>query len=95
MCQNCDILEAERVRVSELLALDPQPCLICQSTDVTAIGTWVAGREHRLAVGDTDHKASVFGFCLCVPHAEETPENEKAIKRVILQEVRQGTPKQV
>lgn len=95
MCTNCDRIEAEKTRVIAAVEQTPRSCLVCESPDATAIGTWTAGKEHRLAVGDKQGVVSVFGFWLCEQHMEITPTNEKLITQVIVQEANHGNPQQI
>lgn len=95
MCQNCNKIEAEKARVVSAVEQTPRSCLVCESPLAVGIGTWVAGHEHRLAVGDKGNVVSVFGFWLCEEHVGLTPENEKLITQIIVQEVRHGNPQQI
>lgn len=95
MCNNCDKIEAEKSRVMQAVEQTIPCCLVCESPDTPGIGTWVAGKEHRLAVGDKDKIVSVFGFWLCEEHMKITPANERLITQIILQEIRQGKPQQI
>ncbi len=95
MCQACDRLEAKKQHViSEVEKIAPS-CLVCESPEAEGIGTWIAGADHRLAVGDVDGMVSVYGFWLCGEHMALTPENEKLITQIIVQEVRTGRSKEI
>lgn len=95
MCMNCDRIEAKKQEVVASVEKTPRSCLVCESPDAIGIGTWTAGKEHRLAVGDKGKVVSVFGFWLCEEHMEITPKNEKLITQIIVQEVRSGNPQQI
>lgn len=95
MCQNCDKIEAKKQSVIAEVEKTPRCCLVCESPDAVAIGTWTAGKEHRLAVGDRGNVVSVFGFWLCEEHMAITPANEKLITQMIVQESSRGRSKEV
>lgn len=95
MCQNCDKIEAEKNRVIAAVERTVPSCLVCESPEATGIGTWIAGKEHCLAVGDNDKVISVFGFWLCQSHMKTTPATEKLITQIIIQEVNHGKPQRI
>ncbi len=95
MCEGCDKLEEKKRHVVAEVEKTTPACLVCESPNATGIGTWIAGKEHQLAVGDKDGIVSVFGFWLCDEHMPVTAANEKLITQFITQEVRHGNPKQV
>lgn len=95
MCENCNRIEAKKADVVAQVEKTPPSCLVCETSSCVGIGTWIAGKEHRLAIGDVDNSISVFGFWLCSLHVRCTPANEKLITQIIVQEVRHGNPQQI
>lgn len=90
MCERCDAFEAEKRRLTEIAKRNIIPCLVCNESDVVAIGTWIPGDRMLLAVGGNSRYTPVFCFWLCLAHAPINDENQKLIERAILRDVRTG-----
>lgn len=85
MCEACD----EKDRLIDMLLESPRPCLVCDSTQIIGIETWIPEKEYILAVGGKDHNP-IFAYCLCAEHADPTPANEKKKIQAIIRDVRAG-----
>lgn len=88
MCENCNKLEAERQRLTEIALRNPRPCIVCDDAKIIGAGTWIPDERHQLAAGGTVQYPKIFAFCLCAIHAEPSKEIEKLVQQAVLRELR-------
>ena len=87
MCAHCD---ESRERIIDAVARNPTPCVVCRSTEIVGIGTWMPGPTERLAAGAYGDEQPVFAFWLCERHAQIDESHKKLITQAVLREFQQG-----
>jgi hypothetical protein len=86
----CDYCDNERERLTKLAMKKRLPCVVCSSTDLAGVGTWIPDETKRLAAGGNSERAPIFSFSLCREHMSTNDENEKLIMQAVLRQVRTG-----